>query len=790
MGANQFSRVIASNYRNMTFIRFIIAIILIQFIVLDSFAQNSTQTLRGNIYDQISQQPLAYVNIILNDSIASLSDENGEFRFEKLSIGKYKLAFQYIGYEEFTLRNIQLNSGKENVVNVHLVESIKEMVEVVVSANKEKAKPLNEMSLLSTRMVSVEETQRYAASFSDPARMANSFAGVVQTDAGNNHIAIRGNAPNGLLWRLEGVDIPNPNHFSYVSTSGGGISILSGQLLSNSDFSTGAFAAEYGNALSGVFDIKLRKGNNEKREYTFQLGALGIDAAAEGPFKKGGKSSYLINYRYSTLGLLAKVIDLGSAITTFQDLSYNFAFKSKKWGDLTMFGLNGLSSQVASDTTFKAKTEFVSNTFVNGLTHSKTIGSKSFLRSALVYSNTENKLDQTADDFGNSINQYIVYNESHKHNKITLSTKFQYKFSPATSFKFGVIHSELFYKLNQSSKADSLSKPITLFKQDGTTSASQIYAQVQHKMSEKFTANFGVHYLYNWLNDTKSIEPRAALQYSPRQGQNITLGYGLHSQLLPLSAYFVELEKNDKIQLVNKNLKMSKAHHIVLGYNIQPTSLINIKAEAYYQALFNIPQGLVKKDNISLVNLEFGTPNIELENKGIGRNYGVELTLEKYLNHGLYFTLSNSLYDAKFKGTDGNWYNSRFNGNFATTFTGGKEISISKKKNRSLAINVKAIYTGGLRQNNIDLNESIAQKTTIYDTTNPYNIQMKNFLRTDLKLIFKRNFKHITSSLIFDIQNIGDVKNVNGQYFNPSTKKVENYTQVGLLPVISYKLEF
>lgn len=769
--------------------------VLAYFVLLMSsilYGQSYVNTLRGTVKDQITQQPLAYVQVILSDSIAASTDDNGEFRFEGLNLGKYTLAFQYIGYENLFLRNIQVNTGKETIINTVMEESVQKMEEIVVAANKEKAKPLNEMSLISSRMVSVEETQRYAASFNDPARMANSFAGVVQTDAGNNHITIRGNAPNGLLWRLEGIDIPNPNHFAYVSTSGGGVSILSGQLLSNSDFSTGAFAAEYGNALSGVFDIKLRKGNNEKREYTFQIGALGIDVAAEGPFKKGSKNAYLINYRYSTLGLLskAKIIDIGGSITTFQDLSYNLSFKNKKWGDITIFGLNGLSSQTGQDTTFDQHIDFVSNTLVNGITHSKTFGSNSFLRTALVISNTQNSVLVKEDDLLNENASFLAYDENHRHDKLTISSKFQHKLSANSALKLGVIHSTLRYNMRQISK-DNLSAPEkTLYRQQGATSLSQFFVQIQHKVSNRLTANIGLHSMYNWLNGRHTIEPRAAIQYGIAQNQNLTLGYGLHSQLLPLSTYFVQANKDETIVLVNKNLDMSKAHHIVLGYSIQPLDLLNIKAEVYYQALFDVPQGLVKNDNISLVNLEFGTPDIALENRGIGRNYGVELTIEKYLNHGLYFTFTNSIYDSKFKGTNGQWYNTRFNGNFASTFTGGKEFNISKKKNRTMSINMKVIYTGGLRQNPIDLAKSIEKNATVYDTSNPYSLRMKNFLRTDIKLAFKRNYKRMTTSWVFDIQNVGNVQNVNGQYYNPKSKSIANYTQVGLLPIISYKIEF
>jgi hypothetical protein len=751
--------------------------------------QNTTQTLRGIVLDQVSQQPLSFVNVVLGDSLAASTDDDGAFRFDGLAIGKYKITMQYIGYEDLILRNIQVNAGKETVINANMEESIEKMAEIVVSADKEKAKPLNEMALLSTRMVSVEETQRYAASFGDPARMANSFAGVVQTDAGNNNITIRGNAPNGLLWRLEGIDIPNPNHFSYVGTSGGGISILSSQLLSNSDFSTGAFAAEYGNALSGIFDIKLRKGNNEKREFTFQLGALGIDAAAEGPFKKGSKSSYLFNYRYSTLGLLAKIIDVGNNVTTFQDLSYNMSFKNNKLGDITFFGLNGLSNQIGKDTIGSFDFKFIANTLVNGLTHSKTIGTNTFLKSALVLSSTTNSIKSISRD-SIAKKDFTSFDESHKNQKITFSTKLQHKINANTSLKAGLIFTRVGFVVNNLSQ-EKLNAPIeTLFKQEGNASTTQLFVQTQHKYSKALTANIGGHFIYSWLNKTKSIEPRAAIQYTTPTGHNFTAGYGLHSQVLPLSTYFVQIEKENKMTLPNKNLELSKAHHLVVGYGVQPTSLINIKAEAYYQALFDVPLTTDAEENISLINLEGGTPPYEFKSNGIGRNYGVELTVEKYLNQGFYFTFTNSIYDSKFKGTNGQWYNTRFNGGFTSAFTGGKEFSISKKKNRTLAINVKTIYTGGLRITPIDLDASIAENETVYDYVNPFSTQLPNFFRTDLKIIFKRNFKHVTSSLVFDLQNITDRENQGGEFYNIKSKKIEKYNQVGLLPVVSYKLEF
>src|SRR5688572_14992138 len=273
-------------------------------------AQSLTQTIRGKVIDRESQAPLIGVSvaIVTSDPVkGSMTDTEGNFKIEKVPVGRHTLKINYIGYQEQVMPEMLLGSGKELILNIGLSEDIRQMQEVVIKAQQEKGRPQNEMATLSARSISVEETKRYAASLNDPARAALSYAGVGATDDMSNEIVVRGNSPKGVLWRIDGIEVPNPNHFGQEGASGGPISMLSVNMLDNSDFYTGAFPAEYGNALSGIFDMKLRKGNNEKREYAFQAGVLGVDFAAEGPFKKGYKGSYLANYRYSTLAILNSV---------------------------------------------------------------------------------------------------------------------------------------------------------------------------------------------------------------------------------------------------------------------------------------------------------------------------------------------------------------------------------------------------------------------------------------------------------------------------------------------------
>jgi CarboxypepD_reg-like domain/TonB-dependent Receptor Plug Domain len=771
---------------------------------MQAVAQTPTQTVRGTVIDKISQSPLPGAIIVLVNSSplnGVSSDADGKFKLNQVPVGKQTLKITFMGYKEVVLQNLSINAGKELVLTIALEEDIKSMNEVVITAKAEKDKPLNSMSTVSTRTFSVEETQKYAAAANDPARMALAYAGVVSGSDGNNHISIRGNSPNGLLWRMEGVEIPNPNHFSSVGTSGGGISILSAQLLSNSDFSTGAFAAEYGNALSGVFDLKLRKGNNQKREYTLQLGVLGADVSTEGPFKKGYDGSYLINYRYSTLSVLGKIgVPLGDAITNFQDLSFNVSLPTKKIGNFGLFGFGGLSDQTTEakkdsikwieDNFYRSNQHFLSNTGAVGLTHTKLFSNQSYLKTALVYSGTENS-------YTSDLLQYDYktfsreYQEKFSQTKITLSTTYTQKLNAKSSIRTGFILNELGYNLIQKDKNDTtvLTEHIRV---KGNTETVQAFFQWNYKPTEKLTTNIGLHYFQLFINNSYSVEPRASVSYAISPKHNVSLGYGMHSQLQPIGVYFAQQPNADNtFSTPNKNLGLSKAHHLVIGYDFRINDYSHIKTEAYYQHLFNVPVSADKTSTYSIINSTDGYKTDPLTNKGLGKNYGLELTYERFLTKNLYYLLSASFYDSKYKAPNGNWYNTLFNTHYAVSFTAGKEWTLSeKRKSRIIGFNIKSIYVGGLRYTPIDLPASVTSGETKYITSQTYASKTPDYYRLDTRISLKRNYAKVTSTFALDIQNTTNRKNVGGQYFDLKTGTIKYWYQTPLLPLLSYRLEF
>lgn len=788
------------NLKNIVYLK---TLILAFFIFQSAHAQVMTQTIRGTIVDQVSQTPLIGVTVVLLESnpiLGTSTDIDGNFILENVPVGKVGLQFSMVGYETVTLQNLNLTVGKELVVQVSMEEKAVIGTETTVTAVVDKRKPQNEMLSVSSRTFSVEETQKFAAAVNDPLRMAQSYAGVVSTDDGNNNISIRGNSPGGLLWRMEGIDIPSPNHFTQPGTSGGGISILSSQLLSNSDFSTGAFGAEYGNALSGVFDLRLRKGNNQKREYTFRAGVLGIDVAAEGPFKKDYAGSYLVNYRYSTLGILSNIgVSIGPGVTTFQDLSYHVFLPTKKAGSFSLFGFGGLSSQVFSadkDTSLwsqggnRSNGNFYSNTGAFGASHIYHLNTKHFLKTAMVIST--NGVGYQEDELTYELKPEFRYEEDIWQNRQAVSSTLNSKLSSRSSLRSGIILSRLSFTTDQVWYDDSLNKNITLMENEGNTFMYQAYSQWKHKLSTRFTIQGGLHMVGLALNNTYSVEPRASVNYAINSKNSLSFGYGKHSQVQPISIYFSRIADSlGNSSEMNKDLGMSKAHHFVLAYDKSIGDHWRIRLETYYQYLYNIPVSIDADYQYSVLNNRDGYTDFALTNEGKGENFGVEFTLERFLYKDFYMLLSASVFESRYSAVDGSWHDTRFNTNHNFSLTTGKEYTMSeKRKRRVFGWNVKAIYSGGMRNMPVLLEQSIQRQQPVYDFKNAYSDQNPAYFRLDLGVSLKRNFKRSSGTLTLDVQNSTNRANVGGKYFDPKTLTMKTWTQAPLIPVLAYKLEF
>jgi hypothetical protein len=771
----------------------------------DTDSLTLSQKVKGIVIDADSKKPLQGVTITLlgfNKSV--ISDASGSFVLQNVPVGRQSLEVTMVGYESKQVAEIVIGSGKEVFLTVALVEKVTLLSSIVVKARKPTTKASNEFATASARSFSMEDAKRYPAAAFDPARMAQNFAGVSNNGDGSNEIVVRGNSPKGVLWRLEGIEIPNPNHFSGLGGTGGAISMISSNTMGNSDFYTGAFPAEFGNATAGVFDINFRNGNKDKPEYTVMAGILGLEAAAEGPFKKGGKASYLVNARYSTLKLLDNIIDLGGSVAPdYQDVSFKLNFPYKNGNSLSIFGIGGLNK--ATNTPPKDSTKWIGDVdniafdspnyyAVVGISNQVFLNKQSYIKTVLSYNYTLNK---SASDTLNPSKNYTPVPVGKEYNKdiaYRASILYNNKLSSQHTLRLGFIASQVQFNYVNSFYDNTAKKFKDLLKAKGNSNYLQAYIQWKYRLTTNFTLQTGLHASYLALNKTTSIEPRASITYKAPNNQTFTFAAGLHARPEALSTYYYEFVNQNAVRSTpNKNLKMQKAVHYVLSYEKTFKSNIRFKSELYYQYLFDVP---VEKKNASYFSILNSSNFYELDetvgliNTGTGRNYGIDISVEKSFSKQFYFITTASLYKSTFTNYDNKEFNTKFNRDYQVNLIGGKEWMYGKKSNRTFGLSIKLLTSGGLKESAIDVAASRVLGKTRYLQDQYFTQSTAPYFRSDISFSLKKNRKHSTRILSIDFQNVTNRQNVYSSYFDTEEGKVKKSLQLGILPIINYRIEF
>jgi hypothetical protein len=671
------------------------------------------------------------------------------------------------------------------------------MKEMVVSAFSHKEQPINTMAGVSARSFSVEETRRYAGGMDDPARMASAFAGVTVGNIQDNAIIIRGNSPKGVAWRLEGVDIPNPNHFAGGNVAGGGaVTLFSSQMLDNSDFYTGAFPSEYGNALAGVFDMKLRSGNNEKFEHTFQAGMMGIDFASEGPIGKKDGASYLVNYRYSTLGLITalKLVETEEDIR-YQDLSFKLNFPTRKAGTFSVWGIGGYDSDVQ-----KAKKDSLDWEYgddrtdfrwdlgmgVAGLSHKIAFNKRFVLNTTLSGSIVSNKF--TLDRLNDSLQLKPYRDYEDRNSKLSLSTTANYKLSSQLTIRTGVVANRLNYDVLWNNILDNdYDDYRNIADEKGHSGYYQAFFATKYDLTKNITLTAGLHAMYLDVTEAGSIDPRANIRIALNERHAISFGYGKHSQMEDLRIYFIKQNINGQDVYLNKDLKLSQAQHFVMSYDWLITNNLRLKIEPYYQYLYDMPGKI--GSSYSMINFKQDWElNSKLENNSIGENYGVDITLERFLKNNFYYLLTASLFESKYRGDDRVWRDTRFNRNYTLNALLGKEFFTAK--NNVWGVNLRANFMGGERETPILEDESLAKKTIIYDESKVFSTQADPDLFFDLTVTYRINKPKYSSTFAFQFKNVLGTESNREPKYNFRTRSIEESGLRIMFPVLSYKIDF
>ena len=752
------------------------------------------QTLRGVVNDRASGHPIPYATIQLTDipGLGMMCDSLGRFALPKVPVGRHSVQASFMGYESATVREILVTSAKEVYLEIALQESVNELSEVVVRAHN-RNEAMNKMAVAGARMLSVEEASRYAGGFDDPARLVASFAGVTPS-VSNNGISIHGNAPHLLQWRLEDVEIPNPNHFADIATLGGGIlSSLSAQVLGNSDFFTGAFPAEYGNAVSGVFDMKLRNGNNQRNENTFQVGIMGIDFASEGPLSKKHKASYIFNYRYSTTGLLN--VDLGGKMD-YQDLNFKLNFPTRHAGTFAIWGTALLDKYKSSLEKNPDKWDYLEDAgqgrstqymAAGGVTHRHFFNENTLLKTTLAGTYSDQEAIQTTYD--REFNPSPNIDQNSRSTNLILTSSLNRKVNNRFTNKTGLTFTQMFYNMNLE-LAPFIDQPLeTISKGDGNTSLISAYNSSAWGINDKLSLNFGLHGQLLTLNNRWTLEPRASLKWQTNTRTSFALAYGMYSRMEKMDVYFVKTQSTGD-RSVNKNLDFTKAHNLMLSFAYKVSENTSLKVEPYIQFLYDVP--VMRDSSFSVLNRdEFFVENA-LVNKGRGRNFGVDFTWERALNKGLYYMITASLFDSRYCGGDGVWHNTRFNRKYVLNGLIGKEWMLGRNKQNILSVNLKLTLQGGERYAPIDVEATMnhPDKEVQYDEMRAYSIQRSPMLIGNYTVSYRINKRRVSHEFSVKGLNFTGSKEFIQHLYNIKTGKIEVSEQKTGLTNISYKIEF
>lgn len=806
----------------------LLAIWLLALPVFGQYKQN----VKGQVVDAISQFPISGAEIILTSedstkTYTSHTDSLGNYRFNNVMIGKYSLSASYMYYHP-SVNTVYVNSGKESVVNITMNEDVANIGEVKI-VGKRAGETNNKMAMVSAREFSVEETNRYAGSRGDPARMASNFAGVQGADDSRNDIVIRGNSPLGVVWRVDGVDIPNPNHFATSGSSGGPVAILNNKILANSDFFMSTFPAEYGNTTSGVFDLRLRNGNTDKHEFSGQFGVLGTEVMAEGPFNRKKKSSYLVMGRYSTLSIFqAMNIKIGTdAVPQYGDMAFNLSFPLKHGGHIGVFGIGGMSdiAIMISDQTKPSEEAFGegdrdqyfgTDMGVVGVSYTKPISKSTFFEATVAesYANQHshhNFLIRSIDTLMengkettriNTDSIFPLMGYVYHTFKTAVFASVNHKINRHHIIKAGLSFDGYYLNyLDSALNKDFLSGNSYFITRDnykGFSFLLQPFFTYKWRINNKMTFTAGLHAQYFSMSNSWSyVEPRLGWRWRMKKGNTISAGTGMHSQMQPLYQYVYQrpVGPNNSMVEINKNMGFTRSIPFILGYQKNFKNALVIKTEAYYQYLYDIPV-TTYASHFSLINQGSGFQRFwpdKLVNKGTGQNYGIELTVRKRFDRSYYYLFTGSLYRSTYKGSDGIQRHSDYDGTFTLNLLGGKEFKINERN--TISVGLKATYAGGKRYGYVDIDASRAAHELVYLDSAFNTRHFKNYFRLDLKVKYSLNTKHFTHEFGLDLVNLLNTKNILAltfapNLFDPSKEPISEKYQLGFLPIFYYRLDF
>lgn len=769
--------------------------------MIEEEASQAMQTIRGEVVDAASGEPMMGVSICVEDmpEARTITDMNGGFVLVDVPVGRHNIKATYIGYEPLVMMEQLLSSGKEMVLHLRMTENISSLKEVVVRPRTNKQMPLNDMAQVGARMFSTEETARYAGGIGDPARTASMFAGVASGGAANG-ISIHGNAPQMLQWRIEGVEVNNPNHFADITEAGGGIfSSLNGLMLANSDFLMGAMPADYGNALAGAFDMKMRTGNNMHHEHALQVGTLGVEFASEGPLGKAKsgqpRASYLVDYRYSFMELAKKVhaINMDHETMDYQDLSFKLNFPTAHHGTYSIW-FTGLIDNYHNDVDDPSEWETLwdmnktwtrQRNWAGGITHTRQLRSGGTLTSRLATTGTylhlgvtdyDQQMVATPDMAGRSTSWNIIASVEHKR-----------KFSSRYTMQNGFVHQYMDFSTHLDHIQVVGGPMARVYESDGDTHLTRFYTNHKIGISHRLSMVAGANLMWFHLNRQWMLEPRVSMQWKASGSSTLSVAYALNSRKETTDTYFVLQDGRNP----NKNLSLTQSHYLSASFAQSISEHAMFKVEPYWQYLFNVP--VERGTTFSVLNhLNFYQDRV-LISDGAARNYGVDFTLEHFLKEGRYGMFTATLFKSEYRDAQREWHHSRYDRGYIINALGGKEWMVGRERKNVFGLNFRFTLMGGDRYTPIPDNltyDEVAKRpdrSIPEDGARAFSKQMHPSLTSAFSLKYTVNGRHSAKHIMLEFLK---VRTFRGQTYDLRTKEPSRqYTEL-TFPNLAYRIEF
>ncbi|MDD3986118.1 MAG: TonB-dependent receptor, partial [Methanobacterium sp.] len=427
------------------------------------------------------------------------------------------------------------------------------------------------------------------------------------------------------------------------------------------------------------------------------------------------------------------------------------------------------------------------NLTASGINNRIIINDKTYFFTSFSYSATEYSNKNLF--YTLSLKEIPVTDQNEINSQSALTTYINHKFNSRHTNRSGLILSMLSYAFDVENNTNVAQNEFADFfiNSNGQTLNYQLYTQSKFCILENLNLSAGLHFMYFDLNNEIILEPRLGIKWNFASRHSFSLAYGKHSRIEPLRIYMTEILTVNGYNLINSDLKVTKAHHFIFSYDLKLGRQIHLKLEPYYQLLYDVP--VIEDSSFSMINYTCESFFTEkMNNEGTGKNCGIDITMEKFMDEGFYYMFTSSVYSSTYKGGDRIEHSSRYNQNYVFNLLAGKEWQTGKKN--TFGLNGKLTVIGGKRYSPVDLVRSSQYKYVVYDDSRIYEDKLPASCFVDFSLNYTVNKRQCSHSLIIQLKNLLMQEESFGHAYNYKTDTVEPYGLTIIYPFISYKIQF